>query len=123
MQQLVSFVAALHAAASAPSDHDVGSRVDVAQADDVLRSVLDAWKEGRAVDDPDAGADFVADPLWQRGYRLDRFEIGPDLEAVGLDVSRPVELWMHSPAGEAVREGVRYVVSTSPRRVVVRSTA
>lgn len=121
MQQLVSFVAVRLALTSALSDRDCSSSVDVSHADEILRAVLDAWSEGRNIDDPIAGADYVAEPKWKQGYRLDRFEIGSDLKPDGLDVSCPVELWMRSPAGKAVRENVQYVVSRSPRRVVVRS--
>ncbi|MDR3620932.1 MAG: hypothetical protein P4L85_16390 [Paludisphaera borealis] len=118
MHQLVSFVAvrlAVLAATSNDSGFDGSS-----PAGEILRSVLDAWQEGRKVDDL-SGADYVAEPKWKEGYRLERFEIGSNLKAADLDVSCPVELWMRSPAGEAVREKVHYVVSTSPRRVVVRS--
>jgi len=124
MQHIVSFVAvrlAVLAATSTLSGCGGSTPVDVARADEILRSVLDAWKEGRKVDAPTAAADFIADPKWKQGYRLERFEIGADLRPAGLDVSCPVELWMRSPAGKAVREQVHYIVSTAPRRVVVRS--
>jgi hypothetical protein len=121
MQQLVSFLAVRLAATAVLSKRDSSSTADASQADQILRSVLDAWKQGRKDDDPSGGADYVADPRWKGGYQLESFEIGSDFKAAGLDVSCPVELWMLSPEGEAVREKVHYIVSTFPRRVVVRS--
>jgi hypothetical protein len=123
MQRLASFVAvrlALLAATSSLTGCGATSPADAAQADEILRSVLDGWKQGRKLDEP-AGADYVADPKWKQGYQLQRYEIGSDFKPAGLDVSCPVELWLRSPEGKTVREKVNYVVSTSPKRVVVRS--
>lgn len=123
MEALRSFLAvrlAMLAAASALAGCDGASPADSVQAEEILRSVLEDWKQGRKLDEP-AGADFVAEPRWKAGYRLERFEVGANFQPAGLDVSCPVELWMRSPAGEALREQVCYIVSTTPRRVVVRS--
>jgi hypothetical protein len=123
MQCLRSFVAvrlAMIAATSALAGCNGSPAADTAQVEEILRSVLDAWKEGRKLDEP-AGADHVAEPRWKAGYRLERYEVGSKFEPTGLDVSCPVELWMRSPAGKAVHEQVHYIVSTTPRRVVIRS--
>jgi hypothetical protein len=96
---------------------------DPDQARATLTTVLDAWRDGRTMDDVTNGspAITVSDPSWKSGFKLARYQIGESTKAAGFDLKIPVELWLEDPKGKAVQEKVKYTVSVQPARTVLRS--
>jgi hypothetical protein len=96
---------------------------DPDQARKALVSVLDAWHDGRAVDEVSKGslAMTVADPSWQDGFKLTKYEVAEATKAAGFDRTIGVELWLEDPKGKPVRKKVKYTVSLQPSRTVLRS--
>lgn len=93
------------------------------QARATLTSALDAWRDGRTVDEVNNGspAMTVADPSWKAGFKLSRYEVADSNASQGLDLKIPVELWLQDPKGKEVREKVKYTVSVQPSRTVLRA--
>ncbi|MHB1559190.1 MAG: hypothetical protein ACYC61_17185 [Isosphaeraceae bacterium] len=96
---------------------------DPDQARATLVLALDAWRDGRTIDDVSGGSPsiVVADPSWKAGYRLSRYEVADTTRAAGFDLKIPVELWLENPQGKPVREKVKYTVSIRPSRTVIRA--
>lgn len=92
-------------------------------AKQALVAVLDAWHEGRSIDDVSNGPPVmtVSDPAWKGGYKLSKYEVAEATQTAGFDRTIPVELWLQDPRGKAVRQKVRYTVSLEPTRTVLRS--
>jgi hypothetical protein len=88
-----------------------------------LTRALDAWRDGRTIDDVTNGspAISVADPSWTAGLKLARYEVAETARATGFDLKIPVELWLEDSKGKEVREKVKYTVSTKPARTVIRA--
>jgi hypothetical protein len=99
------------------------SPADPEQVGLTLRQTLDAWQAGEALDSLASQSQpiHVAEPKWKDGFRLVRYEVGPDFKSKGFDLICPVELWMKDPKGKEVHEKARYIVSAKPERTVVRS--
>ena len=99
------------------------SPADPEQVGLTLRQTLDAWQAGEALDSLTSQSQpiHVAEPKWKDGFRLVRYEVGPDVKSKGFDLICPVELWMKDPKGKDVHEKARYIVSAKPERTVVRS--
>jgi hypothetical protein len=99
------------------------SPADPEQVNLTLRQTLDAWQAGEALDSLASQSQpiHVAEPKWKDGFRLVRYEVGPDVKPKGFDLICPVELWMKDPKGKEVHEKARYIVSAKPERTVVRS--
>ena len=97
-----------------PADHD--------SAGESLRAALDAWKGGRSPDSlaGETPAVQAADPRWQAGYRLLKYEVIAAPSPSGLDLHCPVDLWLQDPKGKKVRERADYTLTTHPTRTVVR---
>jgi hypothetical protein len=98
-------------------------QADPDQARATLTTALDAWRDGRTVDEVNNGspAMTVADPSWKAGFKLSRYELAESNASQGLDLKIPVELWLQDPKGKAVREKVKYTVSVQPARTVLRA--
>jgi hypothetical protein len=96
---------------------------DPDQARETLSLVLNAWRDGRSMDDVTSGSPpvTVADPSWKAGYKLTGYQVSESSKTVGFDLNIPVELSLQDPAGKAVREKVKYTVSVQPARTVIRS--
>ncbi|WP_422922902.1 hypothetical protein [Singulisphaera sp. PoT] len=88
-----------------------------------LVTVLDAWHDGRSVDEASniSPSTTVADPDWQAGYKLAKYEVAGTTSSAGFDLMIPVELWLRDPKGKDVRHKVRYTVSLTPARTVLRA--
>ncbi len=99
----------------APADPD--------QARATLAAALDAWRDGRTIDDVTNGSPSisVADPSWKAGFKLSRYQVADSARAMGFDLKIPVELWLEDPKGKLVQEKVKYTVSVQPSRTVIRS--
>jgi hypothetical protein len=100
-----------------PSDPVIGR--------DTLSQVLDAWKRGDSLD-----AYKVASPAvtvvnrpWKQGVKLIEYEIEGAGEPNGFDVQYTVRLSVLDSAGKKSKEKALYVVSTSPRLVVIHTEA
>jgi|SRR5579875_2911277 len=111
------------ALAAAPLGCGGAKPADPDQARATLAMALDAWRDGRTIDDVTNGSPpiVVADPLWKAGYKLSRYQVAEDARGAGFDLKIPVELWLEDPKGKAVQEKVKYTVSIAPSRTVIRS--
>lgn len=96
---------------------------DPDQARATLAIALDAWRDGKTMDDVINGSPpiTVADPSWKSGLKLARYQVGDSTRAAGFDLKIPVELWLEDPRGKSSREKVKYTVSIQPSRTVIRS--
>jgi hypothetical protein len=96
---------------------------DPDQARATLATVLDAWHDGRTIDEVTNGSPpiTVADPAWKAGFKLSRYQVAETNRAAGFDLKIPVELWLEDPKGKAVQEKVKYTVSIEPSRTVIRA--
>jgi hypothetical protein len=96
---------------------------DPDQARATLATALDAWHDGRTIDEVTNGSPpiTVADPAWKAGFKLSRYQVAETNRAAGFDLKIPVELWLEDPKGKAVQEKVKYTVSIEPSRTVIRA--
>ncbi len=96
---------------------------DPDQARATLAMALDAWRDGRTIDEVTNGSPpiIVADPSWKAGFKLSRYQVAETARPAGFDLKIPVELWLQDPKGKAVQEKVKYTVSIQPSRTVIRS--
>jgi hypothetical protein len=96
---------------------------DPDQARATLAMALDAWRDGRSIDDVTNGSPpiTVADPSWKAGFKLSRYQVAETARQAGFDLRIPVELWLEDPKGKPVQEKVKYTVSVQPARTVIRS--
>jgi hypothetical protein len=96
---------------------------DPDQARATLAMALDAWRDGRTMDDVTNGSPpiVVADPSWKAGFKLARYEVASTTRSAGFDLKIPVQLWLTDTQGKAVQEKVKYTVSVQPSRTVIRS--
>jgi hypothetical protein len=96
---------------------------DPDQARATLAMALDAWRDGRTIDDVTNGSPpiTVADPSWKAGFKLSRYQVAETARQAGFDLRIPVELWLEDPKGKPVQEKVKYTVSVQPARTVIRS--
>jgi hypothetical protein len=93
------------------------------QARATLAIALDAWRDGRTIEDVTNGSPpiIVADPSWKAGFKLSRYQVADTARAAGFDLKIPVELWLEDTKGKAIQEKVKYTVSVRPSRTVIRS--
>ncbi len=96
---------------------------DPDMARETLSLALDAWRDGRSLDDVTNGSPpiTVADPAWKAGYKLSSYQVAETAKAAGFDLKIPVQLSLQDPNGKVVQEKVRYTVSVQPSRTVIRS--
>jgi hypothetical protein len=89
---------------------------------EVLKTVLDAWVQGRSMDDLKAGsAPVVAyDPDWEAGRRLTGYEISPTDRRAGVDLLLSVTLALERKDGRVERKSVNFCVAIGSRTVVTR---
>jgi hypothetical protein len=96
---------------------------DPDQARATLTLALDAWRDGRTIDDVTNGSPpiIVADPSWKAGFKLSRYQVAETTQTAGFDLKMPVQLWLQDLKGKNVEEKVKYTVSVSPARTVIRA--
>jgi hypothetical protein len=87
---------------------------DLAEGSALLKEVLTAWKDGKAMDGLPA---TVSDPDWTAGKKLDRFELTGDDKPSGYDLRCGARIWLD---GAQEPKRVFFLVSLSPKKVVVR---
>ena len=92
-------------------------------ARETLSIALDAWRDGRSVDEVNGGSPpiTVADPAWKAGYKLSSYQVAEATKTAGFDLKIPVELSLQDPKGKTVKEKVKYTVSVQPSRTVIRA--
>jgi hypothetical protein len=96
--------------------------VDPNRAREALRTALNAWQNGDSADAlQDRSSITAADPKWQDGHNLIRYEIADQDQVVGCDLHCRVLLVLKQPDGQQIQEQVVYCVSTSGALVVVRA--
>ena len=96
---------------------------DPDKARETLSLALNAWRDGRTVEETIAGNPpiTVSEPKWKAGYKLTGYEVAGTTRAAGFDLKIPVELSLQDPKGKALKEKVKYTVSVEPARTVIRS--
>jgi hypothetical protein len=95
---------------------------DPGKARETLRLALDTWHKGEK---PESlrGSVVVAEPKWQEGCRLLKYELADRDQMSGYDAVFTATLWLQDAAGKSSQEKAFYNVSTYPSLVVVRSEA
>jgi hypothetical protein len=94
---------------------------DPDKAREVLKTALDAWRKGESADSLRQRSPSItaADPKWQDGHQLVRYEIG-ESKIVGCDLQCNVVLVLKAPDGKQSEQKAIFNVSTAPNLVVVR---
>jgi hypothetical protein len=121
----VSILFALATAVALGAGCSVKERVapaDPARAREVLKTVLEAWKNGDPADKlQSASPPIVAQDLdWMAGHRLMAYEVSGDGKAVDANLRIPVKLTVRLKQGQEVTKDVAYLVSTNPSVTVFR---
>ena len=96
---------------------------DAARGRELLKTVLDAWKNGGRPDDLKQAAPPVvaSDPDWKAGCKLTGYEIAPEDRRAGLDLLVAVTLQLTRPDGKALEKKVNFKVGVGDATVVLRS--
>lgn len=115
-----ALVVALAAIASGCSS-GVAHPVDPGPAMNALKTVLDAWKEGKTPESlKDAAPPIVVQDLeWLSGAKLESYQIEGDGVPADANLDVRVELNL-SAKGKKVRRDARFLVTTSPALTVFR---
>ncbi|MCR9293661.1 MAG: hypothetical protein NXI32_13135 [bacterium] len=98
------------------------AKSDMSQAEELLKQTLEDWKRGVTVAelrDRETPV-YVAEDLWQSGYRLLEFSTIGSGEERGTNVRFAVQLTCESPGGKKRRVRADYVISTTPACTVAR---
>lgn len=96
-----------------------GQPVDPTAAKDVLKTFLQAWKDGKKAEDLKPGI-VGADREWNSGKKLVAFEIQTDEVNQGTRLNVSVNLTLKDDKGTESKSTVKYVVSTAPAVTVLR---
>ncbi|AMV39906.1 hypothetical protein [Planctomyces sp. SH-PL62] len=117
---VAALVVALAAIASGCSS-GVAHPVDPGPAMDALKTVLDAWKEGKTPDflKDAAPAIVVQDLEWLSGAKLESYQVEGD--GVPADANLEVRVKLNLAAkGKKLQRDAHYLVTTSPALTVFR---
>jgi hypothetical protein len=92
------------------------------QACQALVAALDAWKGEEQPADLQARdpAMHVADMDWQRGWKLQSFQLLPGQEERGASMLVAAALSLRDPRGEVVNKIVAYLIGTRPVITIIR---
>lgn len=96
---------------------------DPDEARKTLDRALEAWRGGKTIDalKGDSTPILVADPAWEKGATLKRFEVaGPGKEA-GAERTFAVNIWTTDAKGKESKQQVDYRVGTRPILTVFRA--
>lgn len=112
----------LLALTSGCSQSGFGPQADPNEAQNTMKLVLDAWKSGQnpsqfAAKSPDI---VIQDSDWTLGLKLVSYKTQNDVRLAGNDVHYPVTLELKSPKGRVVKKQAVYLISTSPKKLVLR---
>lgn len=90
------------------------------QARDACHEFLTAWQSGKTVADLKPKI-IGRDSDWERGQKLESFEILKDERRDGPNLHLTVRRTLKNDAGQVTQQEVAYVVGTSPVVTVFRS--
>jgi hypothetical protein len=96
---------------------------DQGKAREVLDKAMTAWQKGETVDGMKKASPsiLIADPRWERGDKLSKFEVSGEGKPSGAERAFTVTLWLADSKGKDTREQVVYKVGTDPILTVFRS--
>jgi hypothetical protein len=88
-----------------------------------LETAMMAWQKGETIDGMKKASPsiLVADPRWERGDKLSKFEVSGEGKPSGAERAFTVTLWVADSKGKDTREQVVYKVGTDPILTVFRS--
>ncbi len=93
---------------------------------DAAKQLLDvtfqAWKSGQSVADMRAQSPpvYVAEELWNNGFKLTDFKVRGEAEMYGSNVRFQVALVGIGKNGEAINKPMEYLVTTVPAQTIAR---
>jgi hypothetical protein len=95
---------------------------DVAGATELLKRSLDDWKAGKTTDELAGGKPpvFVAEDLWQKGYKLDSYGIAEPGQMLGTNVRLVVDIEASHPRLGKRKQSQAYLVTTTPALTISR---
>lgn len=123
MRKLIPFsVLLLTLTAGCAGNPSEAHRVDAGKARGLLEQVLTSWQQGET---PDAWRRktpevVIQDLDWQRGAKLQSFEMLGNGEAIDANLHCKVELTLEDSNKKEVSKTVTYLVGTSPVLTVFR---
>lgn len=99
-----------------------GPQADPNEARTTMKQVLEAWKSGQKPSQFNEKSPEIVihDSDWTLGLKLVSYQTRDDVRLAGNDVHYPVMLELKSPKGRTIRKEAVYLVSTSPRKLVLR---
>lgn len=99
-----------------------GPQADPDEARTTMKQVLDAWKAGQKPSQFNEKSPEIVihDSDWTLGLKLVSYQTREDVRLAGNDVHYPVTLELKSPKGRWIRKEAVYLISTSPRKLVLR---
>lgn len=103
---------------------NVGAPVNIDAAQQILITVMDAWKDGTDPEDLKEAKPpiVVQEAEWANGAKLTEYEVLSDDQPAGPNLVATVKLKLTNPDGKAVEKTATYIVTTSPSRTVYRNT-
>jgi hypothetical protein len=95
---------------------------DPAKGREVLRTVLDAWVQGKTMEELKAGRPSIIayDPDWEAGGRLTGYEISLTDARSGVDLLVAVHLSLDRKDGRVQQKSVNFCVAMGSQIVVTR---
>jgi hypothetical protein len=95
--------------------------VDPDQAGAVLRTALDAWKQGAAHGDLQNRSPpiYFNEPEWRAGKQLTDFKVGK-VSLMGRQGRSSVKLSLRDKAGQVTEREISYLIDTAPQAVITR---
>jgi hypothetical protein len=122
MRRLIACLAPACLVLAGCSGNSLPPETDADRGREVLKTVLDAWVQGKSMDDLKTGTPPVVayDPDWEAGRRLTHYEIGLTDRRAGVDLLVPVTLALERKDGRVEHKTVNFCVAIGSRTVVTR---
>ncbi len=104
-------------------DSSLPPQTDSAKGREVMKRVLDTWKQGGTVEELKSGSPSVTarDPDWSAGSKLTSYEIADEDGRAGVDLVLTVKLSLTRSDGRTQEKKVNYTVGIGSSTVVVRN--
>jgi len=102
----------------------VAENVDPGQAERVLRTALDAWKDGKTNADLEAQQPSIImnEADWTNGNRLLEYKMTDTGKLDGRQVRWVVQIKLQDKNGKVTDRKATYIIDTIPRVVIVRDS-